>query len=62
MTAKSIPEKLLRDYRIASDDLDDQARALLTPPLLCPVDGQNEPLLDSESISRTALRRINLWR
>ena len=59
MTAKSIPEKLLRAYRIASDDLDNQARALLTPPLLCSADGQNEALLDSESISRTALRRIN---
>jgi hypothetical protein len=49
----------LRAYRIASDDLDNQARALLTPPLLCSADGQNEPLLDSESISRTALRTIN---
>ena len=59
VTAKSIPEKLLRAYRIAPADLDNQARALLTPSLLCSADGQNEPLLDSESISRTALRTIN---
>ena len=59
MTAKSIPEKLLRAYRIAPADLDKQARALLTSPLICSADGQNEPLTDSESIARTVLRRIN---
>mgnify|MGYP001485137604 CR=1 FL=1 len=59
MTAKSIPEKLLRAYRIAPYDLDNQARALLTPPPLCSGDGQNEPLLDSESISKTDLGKVN---
>jgi hypothetical protein len=49
ITAKSISEKLLRAYRIAPADLDTQARALITPSVLCSGDGQNGRLLDSES-------------
>ena len=57
MTAKSIPQQLLRAYKIAPAELDTQARALITPSLSCPSDGQNKHLLDSGSTFKPHLRR-----
>ena len=46
-----------RAYKIAPAELDTQARALITPSLSCPSDGQNKHLLDSGSTFKPHLRR-----